>query len=172
LQGVLFRWTGIAALAVTGCALAVRAQSSRGSALVVQVNPETHLNPSTTQLSFLVTNPGETVVSAPVTISAWVRALPNRQIRLTAQPVNLIGPAGAVPAGAITWNGAMASATEGATAAVCTSGSFGAGGPQQMISGWTQSGIAQCQVTFTLTTDAAWPQGTYSGQIDFSLLAR
>jgi hypothetical protein len=158
---------------MTGFALAVWAQSSGGSALVIRINPEAHLNLSCAQLSFLVTNPGEIATSAPVTITAWVRALPNQQIRLTALPVNLAGPAGAIPPGTIAWNGTMTSPpTGGATAAACTSGSFGAGGPQQLISGWTQSGIARCTVTFTLATDAAWPQGAYSGQVDFSLLAQ
>jgi hypothetical protein len=66
----------------------------------------------------------------------------------------------------------MASAKEGAAAAVCTGGSFGSGGPQQLIAGWTESGIATCTITFRLATDALWPPGTYSGRIEFSLLAQ
>jgi hypothetical protein len=158
---------------MTGFALAVWAQSSGGSALVIRINPEAHLSPASTRLSFLVPNPAEIAISTPVTITAWVRALPNRQIRLTAQAVNLTGPVGAIPLGTIAWNGTMTSTpTGGAAAAACTSGSFGAGGPKKLISGWTRSGIAVCTVTFTLATDAAWPQGAYSGQVDFSLLAQ
>src|ERR1022692_4893876 len=100
---------------MTGFALAVWAQSSGGSALVIRINSEAHLSPSSTRLSFLVTNPGEIATSTPVTITAWVRALPNQQIRLTAQPVNLTGPAGAIPLGTIAWNGTMTGTTGGAT---------------------------------------------------------
>jgi hypothetical protein len=157
---------------MTGFALAVWAQSSGGSALVIRINPEAHLNPTSAQISFLVTNPGETVTSAPVTITAWVRSLPNQQIRLTAQPVNLTGPAGAIPPEAIQWNGATTSTTGGASAAVCTSGTFGPDGPRQLIYGWSQSGIAACTITFKLATDLAWPQGAYTGQVGFNLFAQ
>jgi hypothetical protein len=94
MPGVLLRGAAISIFAITGLTLALWAQNS---GLVVQVNPEAHLNPSTAQLSFAVTNPGETVVSAPVTITAWVRSLPNQQIQLTAQPVNLTGLNAAAP---------------------------------------------------------------------------
>jgi hypothetical protein len=158
--------------AISMSALAVSAQSSGSSPLTVQVNPETHLDTPTASLSFTVNNPGQVVTSQPVTITAWVRALPNRQIHLTAQPEALSGPTGAVPAGAIRWNGTMSAATGGATAAACTSGDFSAGGPQQMIANWSQSGIATCTLTFGLVTDAAWPAGTYTGVIDLSVFAR
>lgn len=168
----LFRWRVMSVVAMGVCALALWAQNPGGSALLVQVNPEAHLDPPAAQLSFQVTEPGELAASQPVTITAWVRALPNQQIRLTAQPAALNGPGGAVPLSAVLWNGAMLGATGGATAAACTSGDFSSGQPGQMIAGWNQSGIAKCTVTFRLQTETGWPEGLYTGRVELSLLAQ
>jgi len=148
------------------------AQHSSGSGIAVQINHEAHLDPTTAQLSFRVMNSGEIAVSEPVTITAWVRSLPNQEILLTAELVTLNGPAGAAPPGAIRWSGVMEHATGGATAANCTSGKFGAGPPKPLITGWSQSGIAKCKVTFTLVTEAEWPQGIYTGQVVLKLIAQ
>ena len=152
--------------------VAVPAQSSGSVPLMVQVNPEARLETPMASLSFTVDNPGQIATSQPVTIAAFVRALPNQQIHLTAQPVALNGPAGAAPVAAIRWNGTMAAATGGATAAVCTSGDFSTGDPQQLIANWTQSGIARCTVTFGLATEAGWPAGAYTGVIGLSVFAQ
>jgi len=154
---------------VFAVAISVFTLSGAGSGLVVQINPEIHLDTPVVPLSFAVDNPGEIAVNQPVTITAWVRSLPDRQIRLTARTATLNGPAGAAPTGAIRWSGSMATATGGATTAVCTSGDFSAGGPQQLIGNWTQSGIAKCTVTFALATDSGWVPGAYTGEVDLSL---
>ena len=78
------RAAAVIALAVT--TLILQAQNSSSSGLVIQVNPESHLDTPVASLLFQVNSPGEIAYSQPVTITAWVRALPNRQIRLTAQP--------------------------------------------------------------------------------------
>jgi len=161
---------------LTGAALligaAVHAQSAGSSGLVVQVNPEAHLSPSAAALAFQVTNPGDTVASQPVTVTAWVRSLPNQQIQLTAQPVSLTGPSGSVALSALHWNGSVMQATGGGTAAACTNGVFGNGPAAPLIASWTQSGIVTCSVTFSLATEDSWPAGSYKGQIGLSLFAQ
>lgn len=159
-------------LAMLGLTLVLWAQQPGASALVLRIEPEAHLSPSSAAFSFAVNEPGETVLSAPISITAWVRALPNQQIQLAAQGIRLTGPAGAVPASAVTWSGVMANATAGARAAACTSGSFGATSPWQLIAGWTQSGIATCTVTFSLETAASWARGAYIGEAGFTLLTQ
>lgn len=118
-MAVIRRRTVAVLISILGMAAAVCAQMSRGSALVVSVQPEAHLNISTATLTFQVTEPGETVSSQAISVTAWVRALPGQHIRLSAESVSLTGPAGAVPAAALTWNGSMANATAGAKTASC-----------------------------------------------------
>jgi hypothetical protein len=166
---VLVRWVTIV-LAASGLALVLWAQSS--GTLVIQVNPEAHLSPSMAVLSFQVTTPGETIASTPVTLTAWVRSLPGQEIRLSARAVSLAGPTGTVAADAIQWIGTMESATAGATAATCTTGGFDQAPLQQLISGWSQSGIARCRVIFSLATQADWPAGAYTAEINFDLSSR
>ena len=48
----------------------------QASGLVIQVNPESHLDTPVASLSFQVNNPGEIAYSQPVTVTAWVRAHP------------------------------------------------------------------------------------------------
>ena len=168
-------YRGLAVIVLAAACLpvvAVLAQSSANSPLMVQVNPEAVLDTPVATLSFTVDNPGQIATSRPVAVTALVRDLPSQQIHLTAQPAALSGPAGPVTSAAIRWSGAMTTATGGAAAAVCTSGDFSAGGPHQMIANWTQSGIATCTITFGLVTDAGWPAGTYTGVIDLSLSAQ
>jgi len=153
MTGVSLRLTALLAVAVGGYAIALPAQNQSGSALEVQVNPEAHLDTPVVPLSFQLDNPGDTVSNQPVTITAWVRSLPGQQIQLAAQVAALTGPSGAVPA-------------------VCTAGDFSAGGLQQLISGWTQSGIAKCTVTFALATGVQWPAGSYTGEVNLSLSER
>jgi len=172
MTGVSLRLTALLAVAVGGYAIALPAQNQSGSALEVQVNPEAHLDTPVVPLSFQLDNPGDTVSNQPVTITAWVRSLPGQQIQLAAQVAALTGHSGAVPASAIRWSGSMASATGGAVPAVCTAGDFSAGGLQQLISGWTQSGIAKCTVTFALATGVQWPAGSYTGEVNLSLSER
>ena len=147
---------------ILGLAFSALAQNS---ALVIQINPEAHLDPSTIQLTFPVTNPGEVVTSQPVTVTAWVRALPGQQIHLTAQMSGLTGPS-------LQWQSASGRATGGGTTAVCASGDFSSGQTQQLIQGWTQSGIATCTLTFSLATQSTWQPGTYTGSVALNLSAQ
>lgn len=156
-----------AAFLITGIPLA----SAQSTGLVIKVNPEAHLDISTIPLSFTVNEPGEVVMSQPVTVTAWVRALPGQQIELTAAVDGLDGPV-SVPLTALTWSGAMGRATGGAVTANCTQGTFTEGASQSLISNWNQSGIATCTVSFSLKTDASWTAGTYSGHADLKLSAK
>ena len=133
-------WT---AALVAFCAFALGAG---GSALVIQINPEARLTPSSIPLSFAVTNPGQLTLSQSVNITAWVRSLPGQQILVTAQPISVSGPSGPLPPSSISWNGLMSTATGGATTALCTSGAFSGGPAQPLIANWNQSGIATCNL--------------------------
>jgi hypothetical protein len=154
---------------------AIATLTAQNASLVIQVKPEAHLNPTAIPLTFTVANPGEVVVSQPVAVTAWVRALPGQQILLTAQLGTLAGPNGAAPAsslawvGALAWVGSMGRATGGGTTAACTSGDFSGGSVQSLISGWNQSGIATCNVSFSLSTDSTWTPGTYTSQANLTL---
>ena len=165
---MITKLSAILLLLAAGAAIA----SAQNTGLVIQVNPEAHLNISSVPLVFTVSNPGETVVSQPVTITAWVRNLPGETIQLTAQVGTLDGPAGSKPVSAVSWSGSLARATGGASVASCTLGSFAAGSVQSLISGWTQSGIASCTVTFRLETDASWTPGTYASNAGLKLFTR
>jgi hypothetical protein len=169
-QRVWIRAAAVIALAVA--TLTLPALNSASSALVIQVNPESHLDTPLASLFFQVNNPGEIVYSQPVTITAWVRALPNREIHLTAQPQSLTGPSGAAPPASLTWTAAMTNPTGGAAAASCIAGDFSNSGPQQLIANWTRSGIARCTVTFALATNATWAAGAYSGAVSLTLAAK
>jgi len=151
---------------------AISAVSAQSTGLVIQISAEAHVGPATIPLSFTVTSPGETVTNQPVTVTAWVRALPGQQIQLTSQIASLTGPDGSHAVTALSWNGTMGRVTGGATSASCTSGTVSGGSAQSMISGWSLSGIATCKVSFSLTTDATWPAGTYTGLAVLSLLAQ
>ena len=156
-----------------GFALALHGQRS---GLVVQVNPEAYVSPSSIQLSFSVSNPGDVVSLPPVEITGWVRALPGQTIRLSALAGSLTGPAGPEPASAIGFTGTMTRATGGAKAANCATGSFSGdfsgSTAQPLIAGWGQSGIATCSVTFALTSGSGWPAGVYTARIGLDVAAQ
>ena len=169
MQQIRRRAAGIAALAAITFIL--HAQNFAASALVIRVDPEIHLDTPSASLSFQLNNPGETLYSQPVAVTAWVRALPGQQIHLTALLQSLKGPSGDAQPASLTWTGAMSSATGGATAASCSAGGFSNNEPQQLIANWTQSGIARCAFTFALATNSSWPAGRYDGAVSFSLTA-
>jgi hypothetical protein len=156
-------------LLLFGAAAAAWGQKSAATGLVIQVNPEAHLSPSTANLTFRVTQAGEIVVSQPITVSAWVRSVPGQQIQLIARVKSLTGPAGDVPVSALRWSGSMAKATGGGVAASCTSGTFADGLANSLISGWIRSGIVTCDLTFSLATDADGPTGLYNAEVDLTL---
>ncbi len=148
------------------------AANSAGTGLVIQVNPEAHLSPSSASLTFLVSQAGNIVAAQPLTVNAWVRALPGQQIQLLARVKSLTGPAGNVPASSLRWSGSMAKATGGGVAASCTSGTFADSLAESLISGWTRSGIVACDLTFSLATDIGAPTGIYTTEIDLALAAQ
>ena len=115
---------------------------------------------------------GNIVAAQPLTVNAWVRALPGQQIQLLARVKSLTGPAGNVPASSLRWSGSMAKATGGGVAASCTSGTFADSLAESLISGWTRSGIVACDLTFSLATDIGAPTGIYTTEIDLALAAQ
>ena len=159
-------------ICMLGLASLLAGQNNGSSGLVLRVNPEAHLTPSSAQLAFHVARPGDTAISSPVTVNAWVRALPGQQILLTAHVRKLTGPVGDVPFAALQWSGQMLSAKGGGQAANCLGGGFSSGPDQPVIGGWNESGIATCSMRFSLTTNSTWLQGDYAGQVDLQLSTR
>jgi hypothetical protein len=156
-------WLGVVALFVLIVSPA-SSQRTGGSALMLQVQPEARVSPSQVPFSIEVKADGSVTASVPVDITAWVRALPNRQIEVTARAGTLTGPGGAVAVSAIQWSGLLGRASGGGGGAVCTSGSFG-DGDGLLVSGWKQSGTLTCQVSFSLASEGLAP-GTYTGRVD------
>jgi hypothetical protein len=160
----VFRAAKLACLVVCGALLP--AQRTARTTLAVQVNEEARLTPDRVTLRFTVAANGRSGYTAQtVPVSAWVRALPGRRIRLTAA---LAG--GSLPAGALRWNGAATRATGGAQAATCTSGVFTAGEPAALADNWNRSGILTCAVTFSV--DAALAPGEYTADLSLTLQAQ
>ncbi|MBZ5583106.1 MAG: hypothetical protein LAQ30_13065 [Acidobacteriia bacterium] len=137
----------------------IAGQQSASTTLVVHVPPEAHLNPPAVSLRFRL--PAD--ASQAVPFSAWVRALPNQRIGVTAVLRDLSGPAGAVPGSALRWRGSRSAATHGGAEAACAGGSFATGASQQLVSGWNRSGTLTCALVFSLSEDL--PPGDYSGSV-------
>lgn len=160
----------LAALAGIGYAASLYAQRSGSTSLTVQVLPEERLTPSQASLRFVVSADGAGDISTQtVMITAWVRALPGRRIRLTATPNVLSGPAGPLPASALHWSGSVTNAKAGGQEAICTAGSFPAAAPADLIAGWNRSGIITCAVEFSLADPRSLPAGTYAGTVMLAL---
>ena len=155
-----------------GAVAAAFGQNSAGTSFVIHVNPEAHLSPSSANLTFQVTQAGETVTGSPLTVNAWVRSLPSRQIQLIAHVKSLTGPAGSVSVSLLRWTGSVSKATGGGVAASCTSGAFADDLAASLISGWMRSGIVACDLTFSLATDAGGPPGIYTAVVDLDLAAQ
>jgi hypothetical protein len=151
----------------------IGAQPSGSTALVVRVTPEAHLNPQRVALHFSVSRDGTSDSAAqPAQVAAWVRALPDQQIRLLAS-AELSGPDGPLRDVPIRWNGTRAAATGGGAQASCGSGTIATGqAAQDVVSGWRRSGTLTCAMTFSLAAPRALPPGEYSGAVDFTLSAR
>ena len=148
------------------------AQHTASTNLTVVVSPEARLNPGQVALRFVVTADGlGEVTSQTQAIAARVRALPGQRIRLIARMANLAGPAGAVPAGAVQWNGASRQATAGGQSATCSAGSFAAGATEDLVDAWKLSGTLTCAVTFSLVDPRSLSPGAYSGAVELTLRA-
>lgn len=149
------------------------AQRSGTTALVLHVNPEASLNPQQVAINFRVSADGASDVTSQTTsVAAAVRALPGQQIRITAQLVSLDGPDGPVPVTQVGWAGSTTRATAGGQAATCSSGTFQAGVPQDLVLGWQRSGVLTCAVNFTLAAPRSLSPGLYSGTMNLALATR
>jgi len=140
-------------------------QRGASTALVVRVMPEARIEPGQIALEFRV---ADSVVQT-ANVTAWVRSLPNQQIRVLARLVRLQGPGGPVPVSAVSWTGATARATAGGNQASCASGAFAAGQAQDLALGWRRSGTLTCGFAFTLGDSGNLSPGRYSGTVDLSL---
>jgi len=149
------------------------AQQSGTTRLVLNVAPESRLDPQQVELQFRVSQDGGSdVTSASATITARVRNLPGQPIRVAAQVADLHGPAAPVPASALRWTGSAVSATGGARQATCSSGTFSAGGLQDLVSNWQNAGMLTCAVNFELADPRSLPAGLYSGVVKLALAAQ
>lgn len=159
-----------AALAVALMLLLSPRAPGRGASttLVVRVMPEARIDPSQIALEFRVAD----TVAQTVNVAAWVRSLPNQQIRVSARLDKLEGPSGPVPVTAVSWTGAVARATAGGNQARCTSGAFAAGQTQDLVLSWRQSGTLTCTFAFTLAESGNLSPGLYSGTVNLSVVAQ
>jgi hypothetical protein len=162
----------IAVVAISWPGARIGAQSRGSTSLALHVSPEAHLSTPRVALRFVVAADGASgITSQTEAIAAWVRALPGQRIRLIARVVSLSGPDGALPASAVTWNGASERATAGGQSATCSGGSFAGGAEQDLVAGWRLSGTLTCAVTVSLANPQALPPGAYTGALDLSLRA-
>src|SRR5271157_248602 len=146
------------------------AQHSATTTLAVQVNPEARLDPQQVALNFRISADGASDVTYQTAIvTAWVRALPGQQIRVTARLNAFNGPDGPVPPTQLNWVGSTTRATAGAQAAACSSGTFQTGDAQDLVLGWQRSGVLTCAVDFALAAPRTLSPGLYSGAVNLAL---
>jgi hypothetical protein len=164
---------GAVAVLLLVCIITSNAQRSGTTTLVLQVNPEARLDPQQITLNFRVSGDGASDVTSQTTnVTAWVRALPGQQIRVTARLASLAGPDGPVPITALRWSGSTTRAIAGGRAATCSSGTFQTGAVHDLVLGWQQSGIMSCAVNFGLLAPRNLPPGLYSGTVQLALITR
>jgi len=157
---------------VVACWFQVGAQRTANTTLVVRVTPEAHLNPSQVSLRFRTSADGTgEVTSQTASIAAWVRALPEQRIHLTALLTGFSGPPAAAASPLIRWTGSPMRATGGGQSATCTNGAFSGAASQDLIAGWQRSGTVTCAITFELADPHSLPPGTYNGTVNLSLRA-
>lgn len=140
------------------------AQQRATTRLVLTVPPEARLDPQQVVLQFRVSQDGGSdVTGASAVITARVRNLPGQPIRVAAELVDFQGPAGSVSAAALRWTGSAVAATGGARLAACSSGTFAAGGLQDLVSNWRSAGTMTCSVNFELVDARSLSPGLYAG---------
>src|SRR5208283_2524346 len=163
--------TGVRAILLLGCVIGTgAAQTSGTTSLVMQVNPEARLDPQQIAVNFRVSADGASGVTSQTTgVTAWVRALPGQQIRVTANLSSLSGPNGLVPVTQVTWAGSTAGATGGGQAATCSSGTFATGATEDLVLGWQRPGTLTCAVSFALAAPGNLAPGVYSGTVNLAL---
>ncbi|MGA2113329.1 MAG: hypothetical protein ABSH56_01100 [Bryobacteraceae bacterium] len=146
------------------------AQSTGSTSLLLQVGPEARLEPQQVALNFRVSVDGSSdLISQTVSVTAWVRALPGRRIRIAANLRSLTGPNGPVPVTEVAWAGSATRASAGAQAATCSSGTFQTGVAADLVEGWERSGVLNCTVSFALAAPRNLPPGVYSGALRLSV---
>ena len=152
------------AIAAALTALCVWAQQRYATtSLFVRVDPEQHLMPGGVGLNFRVSADGSAdLLSQTQPVAAWVRALPGRNIRITA------AASGLPPQAELRWVSSVDRATGGAQGAQCTSGTFH-GPSNDLVANWSRSGILTCGVTFQLSNPREIPAGSYPVAVTFSL---
>lgn len=149
------------------------AQRSGTTIMALQVEPEARLEPQQVALHFRVSADGASdVTSQNANVTAWVRALPGQQIRVTARMASLNGPDGALPVTGIRWAGSTTHATAGGQAANCSSGNFGVATLADLVLGWDRSGTLTCAVSFELVSPRNLVPGLYAGIVDLALATR
>ena len=149
------------------------AQRSGTTTLVVQVNQEARLDPQQVALNFRVSADGASdVTTQTASVAASVRAVPGQRIRVTASLASLNGPDGPVPVTQVGWAGSTIHATAGGQAAACSSGTFQPGAAQDLVTGWQQSGILTCAVSFELAAPRSLAPGLYSGTVNLAVGTR
>ena len=159
-------------LGIVALCVAAGLSSGGSSTLTIQVQPEAYVNPASIDLTFNVIHPGEMIDNTSLQVYGWVRALPGQSIRLTASAA-LLDPSGApVDPRWLHWAGALTRATGGAATSSCTNGSFSFSGPQDLVAGWKESGIAMCAITFSLATGSDWRDGSYHARVALAVRAQ
>jgi hypothetical protein len=150
----------------------VAGQRAGSTTLLVNVVPEFQVTPTQLSVRFIVSGDGATdILTQTALVAARARALPNRQIHLTASLGDVTGPTGAAPSAIIEWIGLSLGATGGAQSATCTSGSLAAGSLQDLAAVWPSSGSITCRIAFTLANPRNLPPGSYSTVIAVALHA-
>ena len=148
----------------------VVAQRTRSASLVIDIVPEAEVKPSHLSAQFAVSADGRADnLSQSTVVTARVRALPNRQIRLDVRIGAVTGPSGPAPSAIVEWSGARLGATGGAQSATCTSGSFAAGPSQALIADWPSSGTISCRIALTLANPRVLMPGFYNASFDLEL---
>ena len=147
-------------------------QRAGGTALAVSVGPEARLSQPQVVIRFVVSADGAgDVVTQSAVVGAWVRSLPEQQIRLTARTGEVQGPGGPVRGTAIRWSGTLAGATGGGQSAACASGSLVSEARQDLVSGWSRSGTLSCSLNFELVNPRDLQPGVYTAIVDLDLRA-
>ena len=153
------KWTSLAIIALC-ISPSVWAQHTGMTTLSLRVDPESRLTPSLLTLTFHVSADGASdVTSLTQAVGAWVRAAPGQPIRVTATA------SGTAPLSALRWSGSASSSTGGGQHAACSSGSFGDGATQDLVSGWGRSGRLACTITFSLADPRSLAAGDYTAVV-------
>jgi len=162
--------TSLFAVLMLTCLAPSRAQQIASTALVLEIAPESRLEPLQIPLNFRISADGASnATTQTATVTAWVRATPGQAPRLT---MTLVGFSGPAPGSSVQWSGSVARASKGAQSATCSEGAFQNADAQNLAQGWLQSGILACTLTFRLASPGALPPGAYTGSVQLAVASR